>query len=387
MTTITNLKVSETSKVSPFLTFFLINSMQIGVSILGFVRYIASFAGYDAWIAIIISGLSTHIILLFIYKIIERGGGNDIISIHESLFGKWLGGLLTIGVLCYFFIYVVTILRTYVEVVQIWMFPQLSTWVLSVLILLLAYSFIKGGFRTVTGICFLSFIYGSGFFLTLYFPLQDAHFSNLLPIFDHSILSIFKASRQMLLGFLGFELIFIYYPFIKRQDQSKKWAHAAIMFTTFVYLITSLFAFIYFNEKQLSHMPWSTLSLWKVVKLPIIERFEYFGITIWFFSILPNICLGIWSVSRGIKRQFSIRQKTVLPFLLFLVLIINCLFKNRIVIDNLNKSVSMAGLYLIYLYIPFLFIYQWINLKVKKSVKYWFYVKCWGRSNSSYSLT
>ncbi|MFC7395264.1 GerAB/ArcD/ProY family transporter [Scopulibacillus cellulosilyticus] len=366
----TKTKINENSQVSPFLVFFLITAMQFGVGILGFARYITGFAGYDAWISVLLSGLSTNIILWLIYKIIEHGNGNDIITIHRELFGKWLGGLLSLGILSYFFIYVVTIIRSYIEVIQIWLFPQFSTWELAFLILLLAYTFVVGGFRTVAGMSFLSIVYGGFLMLIVYFPLEYAHFSNLLPFFDHSVPSLLMATKQMILSFLGFELIFIYYPFIKRPDQSKKWAHAATMYTTFIYVVIVLVIFVYFSERQLSHTIWSTLSLWKIAKLPIIERFEYVGVSIWIFIILPNICLGVWTVTRGLKLQFPIRQRTVLPFVLIVILIITGLFKNRTAIDKLNSTVSIAGLYFVYCYIPFLFIYQWLFQKVKKYEKH-----------------
>ena len=56
-----NSNVPESKKISPFLVFFLIHSMQSGVGILGFQRFIAKSAGYDAWMSIILSGLMIHI--------------------------------------------------------------------------------------------------------------------------------------------------------------------------------------------------------------------------------------------------------------------------------------------------------------------------------------
>ncbi|MFC7394505.1 GerAB/ArcD/ProY family transporter [Scopulibacillus cellulosilyticus] len=366
---LTPAKINVDSKASPFLTFFLITSMQTGVGILGFARYIAQFAGYDAWIAIIFCGLSTNITLWFIYKIIERGSGNDIISIHSELFGNWLGGLLNAGVLAYFLVGPITTLRSYIEAIQIWVFPQISTWELALLILLLAYVFIVGGFRTATGICVLSVVYSTLFFVILYYPLKYAHFNNLLPLFDHSLPSLFQASKQMVFSFGGFELIFIYYPFIKKPHLSKKWAHTALMFTTFFYVIVALVIFVFFSEGQLSHILWSTLTLWAIVKLPIIERFEYFGLAVLLLVILANICISIWSVTRGLKRQFFIRQKIFLPFVLIIVLIITCLSKEHIPIDQWNSFVSKIIMYFLYIYIPVLFIYQWLFLKVKRMKK------------------
>lgn len=358
-------KVSETRQVSPVMVFFLINTMQVGVGILGFERYIAKIAGHDAWMAVILSGLSTLVILWMMYRLVEKGDG-DIIAVHRGLFGKWLGGALSFFVLLYFLSFVITILRSYVEVVQVWMFPQLSTWTLCFLILLLTYTFVIGGFRTVTGICLLSFIYGLPLFLVKYFPLQHAHYDLLLPIMDHSPLDIIKATKQMTLSYLGFGLFLIYYPFIKRPERSKKWAYFGLLMTMYIYLVTAIVTFVYFSLGELQHTIWATLSLWKIVSFPLFERFEYIGITIWLFVVLPNIFLGVWSVTRGAKRLFSVRQKVSLPIVLLIVFISSGLFMNRLMIDKLNGFISLVGFYFLYAYIPLIFVWQLVLQKVKK---------------------
>ena len=47
--------------ISPFLIMFIIHSNQVGVGILGFPRYIAAYAGNDAWIVVIITGVVFHV--------------------------------------------------------------------------------------------------------------------------------------------------------------------------------------------------------------------------------------------------------------------------------------------------------------------------------------
>ena len=43
----------ENAKIAPQLVFFLIIGAQIGVGILGFVRYIAKFVNQDSWLVVI----------------------------------------------------------------------------------------------------------------------------------------------------------------------------------------------------------------------------------------------------------------------------------------------------------------------------------------------
>jgi spore germination protein (amino acid permease) len=355
----------EYQKVSPYFVFYLIHTMQIGVGILGFERYVVDSAGHDAWIAVITSGMTILILVWISYRILNKGN-SDLVGIHVQVFGKWLGGLFSIYFILYYSMLVLVILRTYVEVIQVWIFPYVYHWVLIAIILVIAYTYVTGGFRVVTGIAFLGVIYGLPLLLIKYFPLQDSEITNLLPLFTASTKELVSATKEMTLNFLGFELLFMFYPFIKSAPKSEKWAHFAVLFSMLIYLITLLVTLVYFSQEQLMTTIWPSLTLWKIVDLAIIERFEYIGIAIWFFVVLPNICLGLWCASRGIKRLFPVTQRNGLRVILILIFIGAFYFQDRQQIDALNNFVSTIGFYTIYLYIPFLYLFQMLMMKLKK---------------------
>ncbi|MCR8869548.1 spore germination protein [Peribacillus frigoritolerans] len=85
----------KSDQISPFLVFFLIVKIQIGVGVLGFQRIIIQSAGHDAWMAVIISGVVFSLGIWGMYKLLNRQD-MDLIGIQKRLFGKWLGGLLNI---------------------------------------------------------------------------------------------------------------------------------------------------------------------------------------------------------------------------------------------------------------------------------------------------
>ena len=61
----------KTHTVSPYFTFLLLHSFKLGRSV-GIPRIIAQFAGYDAWISLIIAGIATHIVLFCMLKMLEK---------------------------------------------------------------------------------------------------------------------------------------------------------------------------------------------------------------------------------------------------------------------------------------------------------------------------
>ncbi|MGF6952389.1 spore germination protein AB [Neobacillus sp. B4I6] len=357
--------VPEKAKISPFLVFFLVHTMQLGIGVLGYQRIIAQTAGYDAWISVVIAGLSVHIILWMIYKIAETANG-DIVSAHTFVFGKKMGKLLSLPFVLYFLLICVSVLRTFIEVVQVWMFQDMSTFWYSLAFCSLAIYIIFGGFRTVTGVAFFGVVLPAYLLFTFFFTIPYADLRNLLPIFDHSIRDLVMASYQMSLTYLGYEILLFIYPFIKEPQKSKKWAHLGVLFTTFLYTFLTIVTFAYFSEGQLQKNVWATLTMWKIVEMPFVERFEYIGIANWNIIILPNFCIALWCASRIVKRVTNMKQKYGVLILAMVVLITINFLKTRQQIHTLIDYTGKIAFWINYGYIPLLFFLILIVKKVKK---------------------
>lgn len=361
-----SISIPENKKISPFLVFFVILKMQFGIGILGFQRIIAKTAGHDAWISVILSGIAVHIIVWALFKMLETVNG-DMISIHTFVFGKIVSKIFGVFFILYYLLLTVTVIRTYVEIIQVWMFTDLETFWFSLVLLFVVVYIIFGGFRTVTGMAFFGIVLPFYVFALFLFTLPYAEFNNLLPILDHSISDILLGSKNMSLTILGFESLLIFYPFIKDPQKSKKWAHLAVFSTTMICLYLAILTFAYFPENQLQKNIWPTLAMWKIIMMPFVERFEYIGIANWCLIILPNASIALWCSSRIAKRLFSIKQRTTVPILALICLIATSLLFTRNQVNLLSDLVGQIGFYLNFLYFPLLLIATMIAKKVKKN--------------------
>ncbi|MYL69271.1 GerAB/ArcD/ProY family transporter [Halobacillus litoralis] len=358
------LKIPENYLVTPAYVFFLIHSMQVGVGILGFEKYLVEKAGFDAWVAVLIAGGILHVILWMIYRLLQNGGG-DIVEIHKRIFGKYVGGFLSLLFCAYFTLLAFTVLITFIEVIKVWVFPGLHVWVFTFVLLLLVYYLVSGGFRVITGVCLISVIIGLPILLLKYFPVEAGHTMNIYPVISHSVPDILAATKNSILSFIGLEFLLIYYPFIKDPQKSKKWAHYGVFYTTMIYLISVLVTFVYYSEEQLKQVVWGTISAWKIVEFPFIERFEFVGIAMWLYVILPNICLGLWGATRIPKRVFKVKQKYMVILFCIALYFPAVLIDGRPMIDSVNNWSGQLGLYVL-LYIPLLLILKTITDKVRK---------------------
>ncbi|WP_066231817.1 GerAB/ArcD/ProY family transporter [Heyndrickxia sporothermodurans] len=356
--------VPENRKVSPSLTFFTIHGMQFGIGILGFQRLIAKKAGYDSWISVILAGIATMMIMWMIYKILEIGK-QDLAETHQFIFGKLLGKAFNLLFISYFLLYIITILRTYTEIIQVWVFEDLNVFIFTLIYLSLCMYIVFGGFRTVVGMMFFSVALPSYLLILFSYTFEYADFHHFLPIFDHSMKDIILASHQMSLTYMGYEAFLIYSPFVKNTNQSKKWAYLALLVSLIMFLYTAVLTFGYFSEGMLQKYIWPTLTTWKIVHLPVVERFEYIGIANWCLIILPNTALALWCGSRLIKQTFKITQKKGVLILCAIPIIIVPFLKTRQQIDILNNVFGHLGFLINFIYIPFLIVLVWLAKKVK----------------------
>ncbi len=345
--------------------FFMIHSSQVGVGILAFSRSIAQEAGYDGWIGVIIAGLITHLSLFFMFRLLNYEH-QDLSHIHQFVYGKWLGRLFTFLFIIQFLWSGLVILREYVRVIQVWMFPSLPTWLPTVIILTLLYYTISGGFRVMAGMCFFKFIFASIITLPVFLILGDAHWGTLSLIPTHTMKELWDATKTMSFSYVGFETVLVYYPFIQEGQKSKKYAYLGNAATTLLYLSVAFMCFLFYSEKQLNKVIWPYLKMSSSLEFSVIQRFEYVFVSVWVLVIIPAVIQYLWSASRLAKDVFKVKQKYPLLFFMMVFIVISHFVDNSDELEMLGSWNGKVGFYLNYGYIPALFLVYMLMRKIKR---------------------
>lgn len=132
--------------------------MQLGVGALSFQREIAAHAGHDAWMVVIFTGVMVHIWIWMIYTVMNKEK-QSIIHIHHKVWGTWLGGIMSFIFSLIIFSYSLVYLEAILEIIRVWIFPSLNKWTLVAVYLMIVYSIVVSGFRTVVGISVFSVLF------------------------------------------------------------------------------------------------------------------------------------------------------------------------------------------------------------------------------------
>ncbi|MGG1518111.1 GerAB/ArcD/ProY family transporter [Paenibacillus oryzisoli] len=360
--------VDEKYLISPFLIVPLMYVSMVGVGVLNFQHEMAELAGYNAYISVVLVGISIHLILWMIYKILSSNQeGVDVTAINITCFGKIVGNILNFAIVLYFFFAAYIEFYAYIEVIQIWVFPSIKILPISAILVSFIYYTVSGGFRSVTGLSFF------GLLMTLIFIIPEnlsvlpyTHPLNLMPLFNHSITDILLSSKSMLFQFLGFEALLLFYPFIKSPAKSQKWAHLMVLFVTLMYLMIIIITFMYFSEGQLREISWPTLNMLKIIEGPVFQRVEYLAISLWLLKNLSGISLRLWCACRGMKTIFQIKPRASLLTFLVGFLILEYFLKDHSIFLWISECYSDVGLYFIYGYIPIMFVVTQVRKKWRR---------------------
>ncbi|MFW0781651.1 GerAB/ArcD/ProY family transporter [Rossellomorea marisflavi] len=361
-----NLNPQPKSMINAFLVMFIIHTAQTGVGIAGLPRVVFMEANRDAWICVFLSGLTISLVLFVMVAILNSYDSADLYGIHKDVYGKWLSVLFNCIYIVYLLCVTFIIMMNYIEMVQAWIFPKIQPWlVMGLLLILLAYG-VSGGFRVVAGICFLGFIFAFWLVFMIYTPIKFMSINHLLPIMTGSPDELMKGIYKSSFSMVGFELLFLYYPYIKEKQKVLKYALIGSGYTTILFTVLTVVSIGFFSQETLMKTIWPVLSMFKILRIPNLERFEFIAVSFWMLIILPNICVYFWSAVRGMKRTFNLSHKKTILIFSLMIWGVSIFLENRALINTITDRIATGSFILSFIYPFILFILVKFRTKLMK---------------------
>ncbi|SES68297.1 spore germination protein (amino acid permease) [Oceanobacillus limi] len=361
-----NVKTKASVQIQAFYLFYIIVGIQVGVGIMGAPKFIFLEAEQDAWVSILLTFVFMSIIVLVMFAILKQYKNADIFGIQFDVFGKWIGTILGTIYILHFTASLLSIMLTYSEVVNIFLYNTFPNIALGLVLLSLTIYTVLGGFRVVVGAMFLFFFLSFWLIFLLYDPITRMEWTNLRPMFQASIPELLKGSRATTYTVSGFEILFLVYPFIQNKKNAKLPVFLGIAFTTLLILVTTVISIGYFSPNSLKNVDWSVLLLFKSVSLTFFERLDYIVIVEWVMVILPNLVILMWGVTYGIKRLYKVPQRVSLYVVSLFLLVIVSIVKYEHHITTFTDFVAKVSFWIVFVYPLLLLPLVWIKKKWRK---------------------
>nr|WP_054753721.1 GerAB/ArcD/ProY family transporter [Piscibacillus salipiscarius] len=214
------LSIPKENQIKASYLIIAIHTMQVGVGIAGYPRLVFMEARQDSWIALILTGMILNIVIACMVFILNTYKTEDLPGVLTQAFGNLFGKLFSHIFVIYFLLLFLSVIVNYIEFVQVFIFPKMSSWFIGLLLLTLVWYAVSGGIRVAVGaslVFFLSAIWMVGL---LSKPISMVDSRNYFPIFTTGWDGLFNGVLMSSFTFLGFELLWMIYPFVYDKKKS-----------------------------------------------------------------------------------------------------------------------------------------------------------------------
>ncbi|MED0668940.1 endospore germination permease [Aneurinibacillus aneurinilyticus] len=361
--------MNTTEKKSITLTqyIFAIHGVQMGQDVLTLPSDVAAVAGTDGWISVIIGSIITMTVSLCIVGIMAKHPGDTFLQVLTRYFGKWVGKACMIIWGLYFLMSVVVLLYFTILILKIVLLPQTPSYSLVLLCIIPVYMVIRGGARMLGRYAVFVFFFTIWMPLLLVLPLGQAHGIFLLPMIKEGAAPILYAVKNTVWVFLGFEVAFILYPYLKNKRMAAKGIVIANSLSLVIYLLITLACFSYFSPDEITQFIWTTLRLVKPIEFPFLERFEIVFLSFYLFFFSTSVIPYAFAVTNSVEQIFNKKDWQLPIYILLLGLFFASFFHklNYKDLETLRIGWGWAGIIVSYIFPVALFLYvtahQYLN--------------------------
>lgn len=326
---------------------FLINTTQVGVGIFRMAREHITATGSDAWLVPLLGGLAVVLLLGAAYALLARHSRGNWLDIGDTLLSAPLNAPFRVAFFAYCTLQAAAVTAAFVNILATFTFPTLHPYVLSLLLFLPAWYALTGGIHVLAKFGLFTFLITIWMVVLGYYPLREGDWLNLLPVLATPSTVLLRQISNSAFEFTGFELLLFLFPYLDnrpRAFQAALWGHGI---TTLVYAYVVLISIVYFGKEQIRHVLYPLLDLFRVVALPVIERFEMLMLSIWLFQVVGTVAAYLWMASETLNRWPRIKpQRHVLAFVTALALYA-ALPESYLAIERLSGWSGKAGLALV----------------------------------------
>ncbi|WP_374723073.1 GerAB/ArcD/ProY family transporter [Peribacillus tepidiphilus] len=292
-----------------------INGTQVGTSILTLPADLAKTASTDGWISIIIGCALSIVVSLCIVHLMAKHPGDTMLELLTRYLGKWIGkAVMVIWILYALFSGTIVLFVTLV-ILQTWVLPNTSSYLFVSLLMIPTYVIMRGGVQIVARYAEIVFFMTLLLPFLLLLPLKESHWINLLPILKEGWMPIFYTVKTTILAFLGFEMAFLFYPYLQNKKAAAKGIVIANIITMLVYLQITLGCFVYFSPDEITKFLWPTLTLVKPISFSFLERMEIIYVTFYIFVFSTSGIPYLFFVTDHFSQLFN-KKDWQLPYLL-----------------------------------------------------------------------
>lgn len=291
--------------------FFITTPLLVIIGHFFLIKIYLGLAGRDAWLGMIIGFFVGFIIFLAMAKLVERFSGATIIQRSIQRFGPWLGRLLTIPLILYFFTLSVITLYGYSVFINSVFLQQHNLWIIMFYFAVAVFYFVHLGIEVISRVAeiilILNIISGASVSLAL---MDQKDYSKLLPILEYGIEPIIPV---VLLIIAVFGEMIVLLMLNVRRESKKSISYKMVFIILFIVNLiifpsTAAGPVAIFGVAQAQQFTYPVESMVRLINIGFIERFDVYGLAIMTVSAFLRLALLHYGTSVALSQWINIKD-------------------------------------------------------------------------------
>ncbi|WP_139488822.1 spore germination protein [Brevibacillus dissolubilis] len=304
----------------------------------------------DVWITVILGGLITMIAGVIMVKLSQRYPEKTFYQYSQEIAGKWVGGLLSLFTIIYFFSSSAYDARMLVEVTSYFLLEGTPSWALLMPFMWVGLYLIMGGINPIARLYEIIFPITLVIFTLVFFiSFQIFEVDNLRPVLGLGVAPVLQGTKSTVLAYTGVEIMLIILAFMKQPNKAVQAVLIGTAVPMLFYVMTVVIVIGALSIDGVITRTWPTIDLIRSLEITglLFERFESFFLVIWIMQIFSTFTITYYAAALGLAQLFQKDIHRCMFYLLPVIYIIAMTPKN---INDLFTFADLVGDTALYLF-------------------------------------
>ncbi|MFT0800872.1 spore germination protein [Bacillus swezeyi] len=343
--------ISQQDKITVSQTVIIVTNFLLGTGILILPRTsVEAVKTPDVWLSVIFGGLVAIMAGFIIVKLSRESPGKTFYQYSRDIIGKWMGGLVSLLLICYFLTTSGFQVRSVTEVMQFFLLEDTPLWATAMVFLWCGIYLLVGGINPIARLYEIIFpITVLIFLLVVFMGAGIFEADNLRPVLGKGLMPTLQGVKTTAFAYTGIEVMLIIVPFMKQPEKAFKAALIGTSFPIFFYVITVIMVIGALSIDGVVTRTWPTIDLMRSFEITglVFERFESFLLVIWIMQIFSNFTISYYAAALGLSQLLKKNMKSVLFGLLPVIYMIAMTPKSINHLFQVGDLIGNSALYLV----------------------------------------
>lgn len=359
--------IKNNDKISANQASILLFVTIVGAGVLSLPADVAKDVGPDSLFAILLGGTVSILFARLILYISSKFPTETFVEYTSKLVTKPVSVILSIGLVLYFSVFVSLDLRIFGEVLKIYLLPRTPIEVIMLTMLFTSAYLVRYGLEPIARMSEILFPIIVIPLILIFLPtLTDVDLSNFLPVLRTAPLKLLKGIVLTAYSFIGFEILYMLFPYIENTKKLGRNVNAAMFSTILYYIYITFFTIGIFGYKETKEQLWPLLTVIKSINFPgfFIENLEGFVMAIWTFTIFTSVYSFYYAASLTMGKLIKAREHSYLVMPLIPFMFLMSLIPSSIV--DVYKYSGYVSQYMTLFFAVLLPVMLFLAIKIKK---------------------